>query len=314
MPWLQLCRDLRRRLRRSPAASRRRRCAGSLLSRRARRRAQAQGADGQEPRTSQARKRLHHDRDGTLSECRMANSRNKSRRHAIIAIATAASLAVPILGDSGPASGAERKIIAESRFDVTNAPQQAELVQLVVDFPPGAWTSWHTHGGQAINLGLEGEITLRHAGMEHPYRAGQAWTDSSGQVHAAGNTGSGKARLLTNFLLPPGAPQTTAVQESSFEPTIVYAASFPLAGLAAETQIVQRVVDLDPGSRTEGALAGFTANLVLSGEVTVGPELKSYQAGQAWSAGAGALVGEQNGSAATARIFTTSLLPRETPR
>jgi hypothetical protein len=27
---------------------------------------------------------------------------------------------------------------------------------------------------------LEGEITLRHAGMEHPYRAGQAWTDSSG--------------------------------------------------------------------------------------------------------------------------------------
>ncbi len=109
----------------------------------------------------------------------MPNSLNKSRRHAIIAIATAASVAVPILGESGPAGGGDRKIIAESRFDVTNAPRQAELVQLVVDFPPGAWTSWHTHGGQAINLVLEGEITLRHAGMEHPYRAGQAWTDSS---------------------------------------------------------------------------------------------------------------------------------------
>jgi quercetin dioxygenase-like cupin family protein len=246
----------------------------------------------------------------------MPNSRNKGRRHAIIAIATAASLAVPTLGESGTAAGGERKIIAESRFDVTNAARQAELVQLVVDFPPGAWTSWHTHGGQAINLVLEGEITLRHAGMEHPYRAGQAWTDSTSQVHAAGNTGSGKARLLTNFLLPQGAPQTTAVQESSFEPTIVYAVSFPLAGLPAETQIVQRVVDLDPGSRAEGALAGFTANLVLAGEVTykVGPELKPYQAGQAWSAPAGTLVGEQNGSAATARVFTTSLLPRETAR
>ena len=246
----------------------------------------------------------------------MANSRNKSRRHAIIAIATAASVAVPILGESGTAAGGERKIIAESRFDAINAPGQAELVQLVVDFPPGAWTSWHTHGGQAINLVLEGEITLRHAGMEHPYRAGQAWTDSSGQVHAAGNTGSGKARLLTNFLLPQGAPQTTAVQESSFEPTIVYAVSFPLPALPAETQIVQRVVDLDPGSRAQGALAGFTANLVLAGEVIykVGPELKPYKAGEAWSAGTGTLVGEQNGSAATARVFTTYLLPRGTGR
>src|SRR5262245_25561784 len=163
MPWLQPFPDLRRRLRRSPAASRRRRCAGSLLSRRARRRAQAQGADGEEPRTSQARKRLHHDRDGPLSGCRMPNSRKYTiGRHAIIAIATAVNLAVPILGESGSANGAERKIIAEARFDVTNAPQQAELVQLVVDFPPGAWTSWHTHGGQAINLVLEGEITLRH--------------------------------------------------------------------------------------------------------------------------------------------------------
>jgi quercetin dioxygenase-like cupin family protein len=246
----------------------------------------------------------------------MPNSRNKSRRHAIIAIATAASVAVPILGESGPAGGGERKIIAESRFDVTNPSRQAELAQLVVDFPPGAWTSWHTHGGQAINLVLEGEITLRHAGMEQPYRAGQAWTDSSGQAHAAGNTGSGKARLLTNFLLPQGASQTTVVQESSFEPTIVYAVSFPLPALPAETQIVQRVVDLDPGSRTEGTLAGFTANLVLAGDVTykVGPELKPYKAGEAWSAGTGALVGEQNGSAATARVFTTSLLPRGTGR
>jgi hypothetical protein len=47
----------------------------------------------------------------------MPNSRNKSRRPAIIAIATAASMAVPILGESGTA-----EIIAESRFDVTNAP------------------------------------------------------------------------------------------------------------------------------------------------------------------------------------------------
>ena len=48
--------------------------------------------------------------------------------------------------------------MAESRFVVTNARAQTDLVHLVVDFEPGASTSLHTHGGQAINLVLEGEI------------------------------------------------------------------------------------------------------------------------------------------------------------
>jgi quercetin dioxygenase-like cupin family protein len=120
----------------------------------------------------------------------MPNSRNYTRRRVLsIAIATAASPASVLSLDAGGLS--DRRIVAESRFDVTSAPLQAEVVQIVVDFPPGAWTSWHTHGGQAINLVLEGEITLRYAGMEHPHRAGQAWSDSSGEVHAAGNTGRG---------------------------------------------------------------------------------------------------------------------------
>ena len=59
----------------------------------------------------------------------MPNSRkDASPRHAIIAIATAANLAVPALGGNSPAGGGERKIIAESRFDVTNPSLQAELV------------------------------------------------------------------------------------------------------------------------------------------------------------------------------------------
>src|SRR5215475_4826545 len=107
----------------------------------------------------------------------MPNSSNYTRRRVLtIAIATAASPAAVLSLNAGVP--ADRRVVAESRFDVTSAPLQAEVVQLVVDFPPGAWTSWHTHGGQAINLVLEGEITLRHGGMEHPHRAGQAWTDS----------------------------------------------------------------------------------------------------------------------------------------
>src|SRR5260370_3790578 len=124
--------------------------------------------------------------------------------------------AVPAHADRDSAAPRKLRVVAESRFVVTDAPAQTDLVQLVVDFEPGAWTSLHSHGGQAINLVLEGQITLRHGGMDRPYEAGQSWTDSTSQVHAAGNTGSGKARLLTNFLLPKGAPEITVVKESQF--------------------------------------------------------------------------------------------------
>jgi quercetin dioxygenase-like cupin family protein len=245
----------------------------------------------------------------------MANRRGFTiLRAPIIAIAATASVVALAVDERSPASGGGRSILAESRFDVTNPTQQAQLVQLVVDFPPGAWTSWHTHGGQAINLVLDGEITLKHAGMEQAYRAGQAWTDSSSQVHAAGNSGAGKARLLTNFLLPQGAPETIAVQESAFEPTIAYAARFALPALPADAQIVQQVVDLGPASHAERTLAGFTAAIVIAGEVAykIGPELKLYKSGEAWSAPAGTLVGDENKSAVTARVFTSYLLPRGT--
>jgi len=73
-----------------------------------------------------------------------------------------------------------------------------------------------------------------------------------------GNTGSGKARLLTNILLPKGAPQITVVQESQFGPAVSYEAKFPLPSLATETEIVQQVIDLPPGWRAERPWNAFT--------------------------------------------------------
>ena len=207
---------------------------------------------------------------------------------------------------------AGRQVVAESRFDVTNAPAQTELVALVVDFAPGAWTSLHTHGGQAINLVLEGEITLRHGGMDQPHGAGQSWTDSTGQVHAAGNTGSGPARLLTNFLLPKGAPQITVIRESTFGPAVTYEAKFPLSTLPDAAEIVSQVIDLSSGRRAQRTSTGLMATVVMEGEVTygIGSALKKFGPGESWSAPAGATVTEHNASASKARVFTTYLLPK----
>src|SRR5260370_29511606 len=187
-----------------------------------------------------------------------------------VTVMAAASIDTAVLAQADPDSAAPRepRVVVESRFVVTNAPAQTDLVQLVVDFEPSAWTSLHTHGGQAINLVLEGEITLRHGGMDRPYKAGQSWTDSTSLVHAAGNTGSGKARLLTNFLLPKGAPQITVVQESQFGPAVTYEAKIPLPLLATETEVVQQSIDPPPGRRTDTAHHGFAVGLIMQGEVT----------------------------------------------
>ncbi len=203
-------------------------------------------------------------------------------------------------------------VVAESRFPIADAPSQAEVVQQVVDFPPGAWTSPHSHGGQAVNLVLEGEITLRRGGVGKRYTAGQSWADSSGQTHAAGNTGEGKARLLTNFLLPKAAKQTTIEGASQLQPTVTYEARFPILTLPADAEIRQQVVDLAPGWRESKGNGGPVVNVVVEGEVLyrVNGVEKVYKAGQAWSQRAGVSVTEENVSGKKARVFTTYLLPK----
>jgi quercetin dioxygenase-like cupin family protein len=230
------------------------------------------------------------------------------------AVAVVASLcaATAVLAQRSSAPSGEPRIIAESRFEVTDPSAQAELVQLVVDFESGAWTSVHTHGGQAINLVLTGVMTLRHGGTDKPHPAGQSWSDGTTQVHAAGNTGSGPARLLTTFLMPRGAPQISVIEESRFGPAITYEAKFTLPILPADARIVQQVVDLPPGARTERSLGGFAAAIMLEGEVamTIGGERRVYRSGDAWSAPAGTRIAESNASDRSARVYVTYLVPR----
>lgn len=239
-----------------------------------------------------------------------------NRRHFITRLGAGAAIAAASIGTVALGESATRPVsldvVAEQRFSVIDPARQVELVQLVVDFPPGAWTSVHSHGGQAVNLVLEGEITLRQDGVDHAHRAGQGWSDSAGIAHAAGNTGTGKARLLTNFLLPRGALQTSAEGSSPLEPSVLYEARFPLSSLPPDAEIVQRVVDLPSGWRADEIANGFAANLVVAGEVASGAPGKemSFRAGESWIVRSGTLATIANRARDTARLFTTYLLPQ----
>lgn len=80
---------------------------------------------------------------------------------------------------------------------------------MVLDFPSGAWTPLHSHGGQTLVTILAGEVTERRDGVETIYKPGEGWTEQPGALHEAGNTGTEPASLTALFLLPKGAELTT---------------------------------------------------------------------------------------------------------
>jgi hypothetical protein len=87
-----------------------------------------------------------------------------------------------------------------------------------VDFPPGAWTPPHSHGGPVVVSVLEGEITERRPGLERKFGPGAGWTENPGDLHATGNDGPTKASLVTTILLRAGAELTTAQEASLVAP------------------------------------------------------------------------------------------------
>ncbi|HET9493154.1 MAG TPA: cupin domain-containing protein [Chloroflexia bacterium] len=233
----------------------------------------------------------------------------------MLALAGALWLVLALLLTECPAAAATvqvPQVVRESRFDIANPAEVAEVVQQVVSFPPGAWTSPHSHGGQAVNLVMDGEITFRRGDTEQKYAAGQAWSDPTGDVHAAGNDSGAHASLLTNFLLPAGAAQTIVRGESPLQPQVTYESRHPVSSLPANAGVIQQAADFEPGAST-GTIkhGGQAVHIVVFGEITYradGQE-RVYRAGGAWQDPAGHAYAASNAGSDTARLFTTILLP-----
>jgi quercetin dioxygenase-like cupin family protein len=94
-------------------------------------------------------------------------------------------------------------------YEVANPPQgSTDVVQLVLDFAPGAFTPPHMHPGPTFVTVLEGTMTRHVEGTQETFEAGQGWVEP-GRVHAAGNSSDVSARVLVTAMIPEGAPLTT---------------------------------------------------------------------------------------------------------
>jgi quercetin dioxygenase-like cupin family protein len=82
-----------------------------------------------------------------------------------------------------------------------------EVVQVRVDFAPGASFPRHIHPGEEFAYVLEGKMEYQ-LGDQPPVtlKAGEALFIPAGTVHSAKNTGSGNAVELATYLVEKGKP------------------------------------------------------------------------------------------------------------
>src|SRR6266542_6122607 len=191
----------------------------------------------------------------------------------LVAVLAAVVIAMSVPG--GRVSGEEAPLPVvkfASVFPVSGAPRQYELVQQILDFPPGGATREHSHDGRAFVTDLEGQSTIREGASEKVYGPGETYTEVEGAVLTAFNKGNVRTRVLASFLLSPGAPQTINRPDSPVPaipavPTYLSRSTFGTQ--PAEFEVRQVVNEFAPGAvqplHTHG---GPGIAMVIEGEVS----------------------------------------------
>jgi quercetin dioxygenase-like cupin family protein len=88
-----------------------------------------------------------------------------------------------------------------------------EVIQLRVDFDPGASFPRHRHPGEEIIYVIEGSIEYAVEGAPtKTYEAGEVLTVSAGVIHSAKNVGSGNAAELGTYVVEKGKPLVELVK------------------------------------------------------------------------------------------------------
>ena len=209
------------------------------------------------------------------------------------------------------------RTVHQSALEITTPPTPLDAVQLVLDFPPGAWTPPHSHGGDVLITVLAGTMTVRGSSGDRAYQTGETWIERPGDVHAAGNDGSVPARLLATFILAEGAPLTTVEQTGSAElppgPTTVTRSSLRLTDVPSALNLVQVQLDFAAGAWTPAHWHGGPLLVtVIEGEIAMrqqGTE-RTFKAGELWIEYPGVVHAAGNKTSGTATVVVTFLVPR----
>jgi quercetin dioxygenase-like cupin family protein len=91
-----------------------------------------------------------------------------------------------------------------------------EVLQVRVDFAPGAAFGMHTHPGEEVAYVLEGSLEYQFEGkLPITLKAGDSLFIPAGTLHAARNVGNANAAELATYLVEKGKPLVVLGQVSA---------------------------------------------------------------------------------------------------
>lgn len=206
----------------------------------------------------------------------------------------------------------------QSTFDGQAVDGPYEIVHIVLDFGPGAWTPSHTHGGQVFVTVLSGAMTVRDdTGSEEVFTAGDTWREMPGDHHMAGNATGETARVLATFLLPEGVSLTTVADTGDTElppgPVPVYQTRTAGPAISGALDVVQLEADFAAGAWTpQHEHGGRGVVTVIAGAMQVrdASGVKTYDTGESWIEGEGEVAAVGNDTERSARLVASFVLPK----
>ena len=120
------------------------------------------------------------------------------------------ALSVLLVASGSPSNVAQSQQPAIKRHDLLREELSVpgrEVIQVRVDFAPGAAFPPHSHPGEEIAYVVEGELEYRLEGRPPvTLKAGEALFIPAGMVHAAKNVGSLNAAELATYLVEKDKP------------------------------------------------------------------------------------------------------------
>ena len=87
-----------------------------------------------------------------------------------------------------------------------------EAVTAKAELPAGVSSGRHTHPGEEIGYLLEGSVSVEMDGQTKVLKAGEAFAIPAGKVHAATNTGTTQATIVSTYIVEKGKPLATPAQ------------------------------------------------------------------------------------------------------
>ncbi|MEO8288830.1 MAG: cupin domain-containing protein [Chloroflexota bacterium] len=142
----------------------------------------------------------------------MINTTNANARiMAVVLLPKGAQLTnVVDTGATNPNPAPGPTVPFQGDYPLTVAAGDYSLVNLVLDFAPGAEIPLHYHGGPVVIVGKDGTLTLRsEAGAVHTVGPKDVMNEQALAKHVMTNNSNTDATVLAGVLLPRGAALTT---------------------------------------------------------------------------------------------------------